>query len=287
MNVYEAEVPQQAEGLKLEKYVELAFSLLPAHALRDAFAARDVKMDGKRVGKDTLAAPGAKIQLYTDYSMEIPIVYEDDNILLVNKPAGITCDADEWGGVTVLSLMEKRARGAYQPQLCHRLDNPTCGLLLLSKSEESQRLLLEDFKERRLTKKYQCLVRGEMRPREAVKTAFLVKDSEKAQVRIVTHETPGALPIATQYETLSFDGTVSRLLVTLLTGRTHQIRSQCAYHGFPLLGDTAYGGTKIDSKKFGQDFFLHAAELYFPKDNPIGLPEKLCAPVPEFFSTFH
>ena len=261
MNVYEAEVPLRAQGLKLEKYVELAFSLLPAHALRDAFAARDVKMDGKRVGKDTLAASGAKIQLYTDYSMEIPIVYEDDNILLVNKPAGITCDADEWGGVTVLSLMEKRARGAYQPQLCHRLDNPTCGLLLLSKSEESQRLLLEDFKERRLTKKYQCLVRGEMRPREAVKTAFLVKDAEKAQVRIVTHETPGALPIATQYETLSFDGTVSRLLVTLLTGRTHQIRAHMSFLSHPIIGDDKYGDRALNRRLKARDLKLCAVEL--------------------------
>ena len=261
MNVYEAKVSQRAEGLKLEKYVELAFSLLPARAIRDAFAARDVKMDGKRVGKDTPAIPGAKIQVYTEDTMEIPVVYEDDNIILVNKPAGITCDADDWGGVTVLSLMEKRAKGAYQPQLCHRLDNPTCGLLLLSKNEESQRLLLEDFKERRLTKKYQCLVRGEMRPPEAVKTAFLVKDAEKAQVRIVTHETPGALPIATQYETLSFDGAVSRLLVTLLTGRTHQIRAHMSFLSHPILGDDKYGDRALNRRLKTRDLKLCAVEL--------------------------
>jgi len=148
MRIYTAIVAPRAAGMNLGAYAAQAFPLLPAHVLRDAFAARDVKMDGKRVGKDTLAVPGAKIQLYTDYSMEIPIVYEDDNILLVNKPAGITCDTDDWGGVTVLSLMEKRAKGAYQPQLCHRLDNPTCGLLLLCKDDESQQLLLDAFRER-------------------------------------------------------------------------------------------------------------------------------------------
>ena len=78
------------------------------------------------------------------------------------------------------------------------------------------------------------------------------------------------------------DVTLARVLIT--TGRTHQIRSQCAYHGFPLLGDTAYGGTKIDSKRFGQDFFLHAAELYFPKDNPLGLPEKIITEFPKSFT---
>ena len=81
-----------------------------------------------------------------------------------------------------------------------------------------------------------------------------------------------------------FDGREITLAeVIIKTGRTHQIRSQSAYHGFPLLGDSAYGSKKIDSKRVGRDFFLHAAELTFPKPNPLGLPEKLIAPPPPFF----
>ena len=75
--------------------------------------------------------------------------------------------------------------------------------------------------------------------------------------------------------------TLARILIK--TGRTHQIRAQAAFHGFPLLGDTAYGGQKIDAKKFGQEFFLHAAELHFPKDNPLGLAESIMAPIPQSF----
>ena len=67
------------------------------------------------------------------------------------------------------------------------------------------------------------------------------------------------------------------------TGRTHQIRAQAAFHGFPLLGDTAYGGQKIDAKRFGQEFFLHAHELHFPKDNPLGLAESITAPISQAF----
>ncbi|MBR4321971.1 RluA family pseudouridine synthase [Treponema sp.] len=75
--------------------------------------------------------------------------------------------------------------------------------------------------------------------------------------------------------------TLARILIK--TGRTHQIRAQASFHGFPLLGDTAYGGQKIDAKRFGQEFFLHAAELHFPKDNPLGLAESITAPIPQSF----
>ena len=261
MNVYEAIAPQSAQGMKLEKYCALAFSPLPAHALRDAFSARDVKMDGLRAGRDTPVTAGARIRVFTEYAPTLPIVYEDDRVLLINKPAGISCDADEWGGLTVLSLLTARAKGAYLPRLCHRLDNPTCGLLLLCKDDESQQLLLDAFRERTLTKIYQCLVRGEMRPPAAVKEAFLIKDTALSQVRIVTHETPGALPIATQYETLHFDGQLSRLRVTLLTGRTHQIRAHLSFLSHPILGDDKYGDRALNRRLKTTTLRLCATEL--------------------------
>ena len=131
MNVYEATVPACAEGMQAMRYIQQAMPLLPAHVVRDAFSRRDVKMDGKRVGRDEMIVPGAQIKLFSGFTVEIPVVYEDEAILLLNKPAGITCDEDIWGGMTVLSLMTQRAGGDYRPRLCHRLDNPTCGLLLL------------------------------------------------------------------------------------------------------------------------------------------------------------
>ena len=261
MRVYEAVALERAKGLRLEKYVSLAMPLLPAHVIRDAFDARDVKMDGARAGKDAPVVPGAKVQVYTSFDADLPAVYEDDRILLINKPAGVTCDPDEWGGMCVLSLAESRAAGAYRPRLCHRLDNPTSGLLLLCKDDESEALLLEMFRERRLTKVYQCLARGEMRPPAAVKEAYLIKDAARARVRIVTHGTPGALPIATQYETLSFDGTVSRLRVTLLTGRTHQIRAHMSFLSHPILGDDKYGDRALNKRLRPKGLCLCATEL--------------------------
>ena len=261
MRVYEATVTARGAGAKLEKYVSQAFPLLPARVIRDAFAVRDVKMDGRRAGREEPVPTGVRVQLYTDFALPLPVVYEDERVLLLNKPAGITCDDDPWGGMTVLSWAKVHAAGAYEPRLCHRLDNVTSGLLLLCKDDEAEALLLDMFRERRLTKIYQCLVRGEMRPPAAVKEAFLVKDAARAQVRVVTHQTPGALPIATQYETLAFDGTVSRLRVILLTGRTHQIRAHMSFLSHPLLGDDKYGDRALNRRLKVSGLQLCATEL--------------------------
>ena len=263
MRVYFSIVPQEAEGMRLDGYIALSMPLLPAYAVRDAFAKRDVKMDGKRCAAGTIVIPGAQVMLYTDFAAELPVVYEDERVLLINKPAGISCDDDGRGGMTVLTVLKERANGAYTPRLCHRLDNPTSGLLLLCKDGESEGLLLSAFRERRMEKIYQCLVRGEMRPPADTKEAFLLKDAERARVRIVTHETPGAVPIATRYETLAFDGTISRLRVTLLTGRTHQIRAHMAFLSHPILGDDKYGDRALNRRMKARTLKLCAVEMTF------------------------
>lgn len=245
----------------MEAYLMQALPLLPAHVLRDAFGKRDVKVNGLRVQRGSIVSAQAKIQVYTDYSVELPIVFEDDHIVLINKPAGISCDDDGRGGMTVLSLLKEHSKNAYEPRLCHRLDHMTSGLLLAAKDQESETCLLEAFKQRKLHKIYYCLVRGEMRPKAAIKEAYLIKDAQQAKVRIITHETPGAIPIATQYETLSFDGTLSLLRVTLLTGRTHQIRAHLSFLSHPILGDDKYGDRALNRRLKTNDLKLCAAEL--------------------------
>ncbi len=269
MRVYEAIVPENAPRQRLETYLAHAFPLLPAHVIRNALAKRDVKQDGIRAGKDAPLVPGVKIQLYTAFEAALPIVYEDEHILLVNKPAGISCEADGRGGMTVLSLAESMAQGAWRPRLCHRLDNQTSGLLLLAKDDESEEMLLEGFKEHTFTKVYECMVRGQMRPPKATAKAYLVKDAARSLVRVITHETPGALPIETMYECLSFDGTLSRLKVTLLTGRTHQIRAHMAFLSHPVLGDDKYGDRALNKRLKTTSLHLCAASLTLRLSGPL------------------
>ena len=261
MQVYEALIPENLPPQRLEAYLAHAFPLLPPHVIRDALQKRDVKMSGRRAGRESQAEPGARVLLYTPFTVSLPIIYEDSRVLIINKPAGISCAEDGRGGMTVLSLMEKQAAGAYQPRLCHRLDNQTSGLMALAKDDESEMLLQNVFRDHTLTKVYECVVRGQMRPEKATVKAFLVKDAARALVRVITHETPGALPIETMYETLSFDGTLSRLKVTLLTGRTHQIRAHMAFLSHPLLGDDKYGDRQLNKRMKTTTLHLCATSL--------------------------
>ena len=261
MKKYHWIITEYEPGTGLKQYLQQMMPLFPPHEIRDILKKRDVKINGQRIGKETMLRPGDQIQVFTAFSPTLPVVYEDEHILLINKPAGISCMDDGRGGMTVLSLMEEYAQGAYRPRLCHRLDHITSGLLLLAKDDDSENCLLDAFRERKLEKIYHCLVRGEMRPKAALKEAYLLKDSEAAKVRIITHATPGALPIATEYETLSFDGTLSRLRVTLHTGRTHQIRAHMAFLSHPILGDDKYGDRALNKRLHAGGLKLCAAEL--------------------------
>ncbi len=269
MNIYEALIPENAPKQKLESYLSRAFPLLPSHVIREALQKKDVKQNGLRAGREALVLPGAKVQLYTAFQASLPVIYEDEHILLLHKPSGISCDADGRGGMTVLSVAEGMAKDAYHPRLCHRLDNQTSGLLLLAKDDESEKSLLDAFKNHAFTKVYECLVRGQMRPEKATVKAFLIKDAARSTVRVITHETPGAVPIETMYETLSFDGTLSKLRVTLLTGRTHQIRAHMAFLSHPLLGDDKYGDRALNKRMKTTTLHLCATSLSLHLSGPL------------------
>ena len=240
MRVYEARVPQGLAPVKMALYLRRAFPLLPEHVLRDALNARDVKMDSVRAGEDTPVQPGASVRVYTPFSASLPVVYEDEHVLLINKPAGLSSDEDEWGGMTVLSEAN-RERPDRQLRLCHRLDNQTCGLIILAADDEIESCLLTAFEERKLDKRYQCLVRGTMRPDAGEAQAFLVRDSRLGRVRVVSHPTPEGRTIRTAWDTIRHENGCTRLSVELLTGRAHPIRAHMAYLAHPVLGDDVYG----------------------------------------------
>ena len=216
---------------------------------------RDVKLDGKRVPKETAAKAGQELRIYLpDEEEETPleIIYEDGDVLLVNKPAGISVEPDGKGGTTLTELCGKHVReknaDAFPPAACHRLDNQTCGLCLFAKNEKALDILQQAFRDRSLEKRYECLVRGIPKPPRAECRAWLIKDARAGRVRIADRPEEGARPIATEYETLEA-GAVSRLRVHLITGRTHQIRAHLAALGHPVLGDDVYGDREFNRSR--------------------------------------
>ena len=255
MRLYTARIPQQVGEKTLEGYLAHAMPLLPQFVIRDAFAHHDVKMDGKRVAADQAPAPGAEVRVYTLWEAELPVVYEDGNVLLINKPAGISCEDDGRGGMTVQSLLAGKA------VICHRLDNQTCGLLIAARNAETEAALLQAFRDRTLTKRYECLVKGILRPAAQTATAYILRDESLGRMRVVSHASPEARPIATEYETLEESDGISRLLVTLLTGRTHQIRAHLAALQHPILGDDVYGDRAFNQRRNVRRLMLCSTEL--------------------------
>lgn len=247
MELYAWRVREGEKDARLSAYVEKSLPLMPPRVVREAFLKRDVKVDGVRAKADDRVIPGSLVQVFTPFKAEVPVLYEDDHVLIINKPAGL-CVEDEYCGMDVLKMMARHARGAYSPRLCHRLDTQTSGILALAKDNESEQAMLVAFHDRTLKKEYECLVRGEMRPPVNTCHAYLVKNAQAGKVRIVSHETPGSKPIATAYEVIGREGELSRLRVDLLTGRTHQIRAHMAYLAHPLLGDDLYGDRQLNRR---------------------------------------
>lgn len=266
MACYEWKVTQAAEGQRIDACLRRFLPELPPHVLRQSFQRRDVKLDGKRVKPDVRVSEGQLVQVYCmePAAPTVDVVYEDDDVLLINKRAGISVEPDEKGGASLIELAHKhlllKDAAALPPRPCHRLDNQTCGLTLLAKNDRAEEILLRAFRDRTMDKRYICLVRGMMKPPAATCKAYLLKDAQAARVTILDHPAPGAKSIATAYETLE-SGPVSRLKVHLLTGRTHQIRAHLAALGHPLLGDDVYGDRAFNRAQHARRLMLCAASL--------------------------
>lgn len=270
MPLKEILIPPEASGQKVSGFLRGALPDLPESVLRKVFDARDVKLDGVRVSRDQPVQGGQTLKIFLPaaYADDAPpaldVVYEDEDVLLVNKRAGISVEPDARGGVTLTDLCAayaaRRDPDAFPPAACHRLDNQTCGLCLFARSQQALDILQDAFRGRTLEKEYICLVRGIMKPPSAVCRAWLIKDAKKARVRITDHPEPGSKPIVTGYETLE-SGPVSRLRVRLFTGRTHQIRAHLAALGHPVLGDDVYGDRNFNRREKARGLKLCASSL--------------------------
>ncbi len=258
--------------VRLDKYLMEQFPALGIGRLNKALRENKIKLNGKKQPLSTRVQNGDIVRLFlNDDVLEkraLPaamLVYEDDDILVVNKPAGVEVDgpADDTLLKRVCATLAGRG-GPSQAVLCHRLDAGTSGLILLARNAAAEQFLTEAIRQRQIQKRYLCVTFGRPQPPAALLHDYLSKDAERGVVRILSAPAPGAKEILTGYETLAVSGRLALLQVDLITGRTHQIRAHLAHIGCPILGDSKYGNNAANRELHFKYQALCAWELRFP-----------------------
>lgn len=229
-------------------------------AFNNALRKKDVIVNGNRIKDNITVVAGDSITVYVPDQKQkemFKIFYEDDNVLIVNKFAGIeVCD----GETNVQSELKKQGKNV---KAVHRLDRNTTGLVVFAKNRQVEDELISAVKNKQIQKYYLAEVYGVPAKKEEILKAFLLKDKETSTVKVFKNKVQGAEEITTSYSLIKTNGTTSLLRVKITEGKTHQIRAHLAYVGLPILGDGKYGKNEINKKYKLKTQSLKAYELVF------------------------
>lgn len=330
-------ITDREAGQRLDRYLRKFMSLAPSSFIYKMLRKKHIKLNGKRAEGRERLEPGDQITLFLaddtiagfrgaseknsrdltgcvkplsdlpsiktvhEWQKEITVLYEDSDILIVNKPQGVLSQKADKEDVSMveyiadyLDRQSAATEDTFRPGICNRLDRNTTGLMVAGKSVRGLQWMNALFRDRSIQKYYLCVVQGKIADQCEI-DGYLVKDSRKNTVKIIDQPDAAAARIRTEYEPLQYgscQGEIYTLLrVHLLTGKSHQIRAHLCSVGHPLIGDTKYGNRSVN-QIFQQNFklhcqLLHAWELYLPENVP-ELPKRywgkhFTAPMPRQF----
>lgn len=293
----EFQIKKNDAGQRLDKFLTKAVKGLPISLMYKYIRTKKIKVNRARTEQKYVLQEGDIVQLFikdeffdspekdnsalASITPKLTIVYEDENIILCNKRPGVLVHEDDEGKDNTLIMHIKAylyQKGEYDPEneqsfapaLCNRIDRNTGGIVIGAKNAEALRVMNEKIKNDEISKFYYCVVHGKMPKKADTLTGFLLKDSDKNQVKIFDKQVKGSKNIITKYKVVSEKNGMSLLEIELVTGRTHQIRAHMSYIGHPLLGDGKYGINKDDRARGYKYQALYAYRLRFDFDDDSG-----------------
>ena len=260
-------VEEKYNNKKVINFILNSFPKLSSNTLYKALRQKDIKINGKRIHEDTIVFENDEIQVYISdellgVNQNLDIIFEDRNILLINKPVCLEVTGEN----SLTSIVhEKYKNSSFLPMPCHRLDRNTTGIVLFAKNENALNILLEKFKNHEIEKHYIAKVIGIPKIEHLRMENYLFKDEKKSMVYISDNFKTGYQKIITTYTILNKNtkNNTSILDVEIETGKTHQIRAHLAYIGHPIIGDGKYGFNDTNKKFNAKYQMLHSYRLKF------------------------
>ena len=276
-------------GQRLDKFLTKTLKTLPLSLMYKQIRLKKIKVNRKRTEPKYVLQTGDTVELFiseeffqksSDNSMlkslkpNLDIVFEDNNILLVDKRPGLIVHSDNKEEANTLInhikayLYQKgeyspESENSFAPALCNRIDRNTGGIVIAAKNAESLRILNQKIKDREITKKYLLAVHGKLEKKQGFFKNYILKDENSNTVKVYDNHIKGSKTAETKYRVIEERNNLSLVEAELLTGRTHQIRAQFSYIGHPLLGDGKYGINKNDRKSGYKCQALYSYKIAF------------------------
>ena len=295
----ELHVTENEAGQRLDKLLAKFLNQAPKSFLYKMMRKKNIVLNGKKCTGNEKLKQGDSIKLFfSDETIEkfsagtyvtpkkekinmLPIIYEDEQVLLMNKPVGVLSQKAKDSDVSAVEILinylietnqlSKEQFRTFHPSICNRLDRNTSGILVAGKTLPALQEMNRFFKERTIAKYYRCLVKGRVIKNEDYIKGYLVKDQKTNKVSITKKKTEEGVPIETEYCVIQSNDEVSLLEVHLITGKTHQIRAHLASIGHPIIGGYKYGDKQIN-EMYRQEYglksqLLHAYRLEMPSSD--------------------